>query len=58
MNGDAIMSYFINAWLSESKRLKKEAKKFCLKFVDTGKNREQVLEETMNWLDEKLKDDN
>ena len=58
MNGDALMSYFINAWLSESKRLKKEAKKFCLKFVDTGKNREQVLEETMNWLDEKLKDDN
>ena len=58
VNGDAQMACFINAWLSDSKRLEKEAKKLCLKFVNTGKNREQVLEETMNWLDEKIKDDN
>lgn len=55
--GSVIMMRFIDFWLEESKTLEKEARKYDLKFVDTGKNRTQALFETMLWLDKQLQEE-
>ncbi len=56
VNSNLLMMRFVDAWLEDSKILEQEAKKYDLKFVDTGKNRDKVLFETMLWLDEQLQE--
>ena len=54
VNSNFLMMRFVDAWLEDSKTLEKEARKYDLKFVDTGKNRNKALFETMLWLDKQL----
>ncbi len=55
VNSNLIMWQFVDYWLEESKNLEQNAKKYGLKFVDTGKNRSKALAETMIWIDNQLK---
>ena len=54
VNSNLIMCRYIDVWINDSKYLEKEAKKYSLKFIDTGKNRQKSLNEAMDWLEKKL----
>ena len=54
VNSNLIMCRYIDAWINDSKYLEKETKKYSLKFIDTGKNRQKALNEAMEWLEKKL----
>ena len=56
VNSNFLMMRFVDAWLEDSKILEQESRKYDLKFVDTGKNRNKALNETMVWLEQKLKE--